>query len=220
MTSGRFGFDEKSKKSGIRPALEVSMPEHKVFEKPSKLADGVLVKASFAKQPKPEFRKVGKGFIGIYPAAFATAESRIHSAGGPADFKVWESPMAIYGISANVKLIDSWFDKAFALRPLAVECRTPDGLLPEILRDDRGQILVALLDVSGRDNTEILKKSTLSGTVTLKVRGATVKDSFCVRSPGRELKPSVTFRREKGCDIYTFKVDNFPVYSQIEVKYE
>ena len=220
LTSGRFGFDAASKKSGLRPALEVSMTEDKMFDTPEKLADGILVKAIFDKKPKAEFRKVGKGYIGIYPAAFAVAESRIHSAGGPTDFKVWESPMANYGISANVRLIDSWFEKAFALRPLEVSCDTPDGLLPEILRDSRGRLIVALMDVSGRDNTEILKKSKLSGMVTLKVRGTTDVKSFCVRTPGKDLKVDVEFRRENGYDFYTFKADGLPVYSQIEVKYE
>ena len=220
LTSGRFGFDAASKKSGLRPALEVLMAEDKMFEKPTKLSDGILVKAIFDKKPKAEFRKVGKGYIGIYPAAFAVAESRIHSAGGPTDFKVWDSPLASYGIKENVKLIDSWFKKAFALRPLEVSCNTPNGLLPEILRDSRGKLIVALMDVTGRDNTEILKKSKLSGVVTLKIRGTTDTKSFCVRTPGKDLKVDVKFRRENGYDFYTFNADGLPVYSQIEVKYE
>ena len=76
------------------------------------------------------------------------------------------------------------------------------------------------MDVSGRDNTEILKKSKLSGMVTLKVRGTTDVKSFCVRTPGKDLKVDVESRRENGYDFYTFKADGLPVYSQIEVKYE
>ena len=220
LTSGRFGFDPVTKKSGLRPAIEIPMMEHKVFSKPTKLSDNILVKSSFAKKPKPQFRKVGKGFIGIYPATFASAESRIHTPGGSTNFKVWDSPMANYGITENVKLIDSWFNRAFAINPLKVTCSTPNGLLTEMLKDDSGKLIIALLDVTGRDNTEILKKSKLSGEVTLKILGKTNPKSFQVLSPGKKLTPKVDFQREKGYDIYNFKVDNFPVYSQIEVKYE
>jgi len=147
-------------------------------------------------------------------------ESRIHTPGGSTDFKVWDSPFAGFGIKENTGLIDRWFEKAFALRPLEVSCDTPDGLLPEILRDSRGKLIVALMDVTGRDNTEILKKSKLSGVVTLKIRGTTVPGSFCVRTPGKDLSVNAEFRRENGYDFYTFKADGLPVYSQIEVKYE
>ena len=220
LTSGRFGYCAKSKKSGLRPAIEVDMPLDIMFETPAKLADGIVVKAKFDKTPKAEFRKVGKGFIGIYPAAFASMESRIHTPGGSTDFKVWETPFAGFGIKENTRLIDQWLNKALEMRPLQVSCSTPDGLLPEILKDSRGKLIVALLDVTGRDNTEILKKSTLSGAVTLKVRGATDAESFCVRTPGKDLRVDVKFRRENGYDLYTFNADGLPVYSQIEVKYE
>ena len=147
-------------------------------------------------------------------------ESRIHTPGGSTDFKVWETPFAGFGIQENTRLIDQWLNKALEMRPLQVSCSTPDGLLPEILKDSRGKLIVALLDVTGRDNTEILKKSKLSGVVNLKIRGTTVPGSFCVRAPGKDLSVNAEFRRENGYDFYTFKVDGLPVYSQIEVKYE
>lgn len=220
LTSGRFGFDAASKKSGIRPALEVAMPEHITFKKPTKLPDGMVVKNCFVKKPQPEFRRVGKGYIGIYPATFATAESRIHTPGGRTDFKVWDSAMAYLGITANTRLIDSWLKKAFKLHPLKVSCSGPDGLLPEILLDKSGKLIVALLNITGRDNTEILKKSTLSGEFTLKICGTTDPKSFRLISPGKELPVKVKFKREKGYDYYTFATGTLPVYSQIEVKYE
>ena len=133
---------------------------------------------------------------------------------------MWDTPFASLGTQENRKLIDSWFEKAFALRPPEVSCSTPDGLLPEILKDSRGKLIVALMDVTGRDNTEILKKSNLSGVVTLKIRSVTDAKSFCVRTPGKDLNVKAEFRRENGYDFYTFNADGLPVYSQIEVKYE
>ena len=54
----------------------------------------------------------------------------------------------------------------------------------------------------------------------MKVRGATDAESFCVRTPGKDLKVDVKFRRENGYDLYTFNADGLPVYSQIEVKFQ
>lgn len=220
LTSGRFGFDAKTGRSGLRPAIEVAMPEHDYFNSVRNLSDGMLVRAKFAASPAAEFRKVGKGYIGIYPAVFAIAESRIHFTMNKRNIGHWNSIFAHHDFSANSKLIDSWLKQAFALRPPAVQCDAPEYLVPEVLKDSNGNLIVAMLDISGRDDTEILKKSMLSGKFTLKVRGKTVRESFRIVSPAAEIAPPVEFERKDGWDHYTFPVDKMPVYSQIMVKYE
>ena len=216
----RSTSDPKTKRSGLRPAIEVSMPEETAFATATKLADGLLTRAKFAADPRPEFRKVGQGYIGICPAVFAFAESRVHMTFNRRNVGRWNSIMAHHDPETNAKVIDSWLERAFAIRSPEVLCDTPAGLIPEILRDRRGTLIVALLDVTGRDDTEILKPSTLAGSVTLKIRGRTLRESFRILSPGAELAPAVAFERKDGWDRYTFPVDKFPVYSQIMVKYE
>lgn len=220
LTSGRFGFDPKTKKSGLRPAIEVSMPEEETFASPTKLEGGLLTRARFTAAPRPEFLKVGQGYLGICPAVFAFAESRVHMPLNRRNVGRWNSIMAHHDPETNAGVIDSWLERAFAIRSPEVRCDTPAGLIPEILVDRRGTLIVALLDVTGRDDTEVLKRSTLTGQVTLKIRDRTVRESFQLLSPGVSLTPAVSFERKDGWDHYTFPVDNIPCYSQIMVKYE
>ena len=209
LASGRFGYDESTKKSGIRPAIEVPMPECNVFQTPSPLKNGIIAKAAFTKDPQPEFRAVGRGHLGFIPAVAVCAES-------------WISPFEKLDCSANRAFTDAWLKQAFALRPPRAECETPRGLLPEILLDDRGFLLVCLLDLNGRtrENGETYVRPPLKGTVTLKVRGKTRKDSFRLQTPGKEWTPPVTFLRKDGVDSYTFSADDLPIYTQIKVNYE
>ncbi len=209
LASGRFGFDDTTKKSGLRPAIEVPMPECTVFQTPSPLKNGIIAKAIFVPEPEPCFIQVGRGYLGYIPAVAFCAES-------------WITPFDQLDCTPNRAFTDEWLKRAFAHRPATVACETPAGLLAEVLRDDRGFLLVCLLDMNGRANAEeeVYLRKPLKGTITLKVRGATQVSSFLLQTPGKVWRPPVEYHRSDGLDTYVFSADGLPIYTQIKVSYE
>lgn len=209
LASGRFGYDPVTRKSGLRPAIEVPMPECNVFQTPSPLKNGIIAKVSFTAEPKPEFIPVGRGWLGYIPAVAVCAES-------------WISPFEKLDCAPNRAFTDAWLKRAFAHRPAPVECEAPAGLLAETLTDDRGFLLVCLLDMNGRtkEHGETYLRKPLKGTITLKVRRPTKAATFRLQTPGKEWTPQVKYRRSGGVDTYTFSADGLPIYTQIKVNYE
>ena len=209
LASGRFGFDDTTKKSGLRPAIEVPMPDNTVFQIPSPLKNGIIAKAIFEPEPEPRFIQVGRGYLGYIPAIAVCAES-------------WITPFEQLDCTPNRAFMDEWLKRAFAHRPATVECKTPAGLLAEVLQDERGFLLVCLLDMNGRTNAEeeIYLRKPLKGTITLKVRGVTQASSFLLQTPGKTWRPPVEYHRNEGIDTYVFSAEGLPIYTQIKVSYE